>query len=108
MPQSTANSVLPPAWAQVIEQIEQALAAAVSAAEQREHNFIAHVAHAAETEPSEERWRNLFERLQYPVAQAGASVGEAEHLAARTDADLESAEQAVKLWLTAAARRLAE
>jgi hypothetical protein len=99
---SPSNSVLPPAWPQVLANMQQALAQALAAA--------AEPPAGVEPRPAP-AWQDVLDRLEERLGRLEAGCQEAAQAAATRDADLAGGAEALRRWLTTVAanrQRLAE
>ena len=92
---SSSEPVLPAAWNDILEQIQQALAETLHATEQR--------IGARETTPETRRARSVGEGLDQSLAHA-AGAADCEKLTAETEQILAAAQEAVDRWLATAAQ----
>jgi hypothetical protein len=99
MPPSLPNSVLPPAWMQVLETMQQSLAQALAAAGEPPPESAAGPAPAGRTPP----WQADLDRLDRRLGQLEASTRRAQEGAAAMDAELAAGAEALRQWLAAAA-----
>jgi hypothetical protein len=99
MPPSFPNSVLPPAWMQVLEAMQQSLAQALAAAGEVPPEPAAGPAPAGRTPP----WQPDLDRLDRRLGQLEASSRRAEANAAAMDTELAAAAEALRQWLAATA-----
>ncbi len=93
------GSTLPPAWEQMLAQVEQALAATIEAADRREQTLSAITPPpASQSPPLDEGLARLGECVRALTARAE----QGEQIVAETDRALAESEEALRAWFQGA------
>jgi hypothetical protein len=96
MDETRPAAVLPPAWMEVLDRVQEALASATVAAAEREQAMPAQASGEADRQPRLAIANEPLRGLQDVIAQAGREAADA-------DAGLAASEDALHDWLKAAA-----